>query len=249
MNIHNYAYVTLLSSQDYLLGVLVLNESLKRVNSFFPLVVGITDELYDYNAPILTDAGCYTERIERLTYHQSIIDKWGNTKYKSVLNTASKISLFKLNKWDKLVYIDADCLVLQNIDDLFNWPDGSMLRYSSEQFGFSGLMVFCPCFHNVEYYEIIMKNTGCTDGNLFGDLWFCAKSNPAYQIPHNYLMTYDSLAKDKMLNVYPRDYRDCKVIHFVNQPKPWVDITAFDQSFWYVHYYDELLHTINLNRG
>ena len=43
----NKAYITLLSSEDYLEAVLVLNYSLRLVNSQYPLVVYVTNQVYN----------------------------------------------------------------------------------------------------------------------------------------------------------------------------------------------------------
>jgi hypothetical protein len=43
----NYAYITLLSSYDYLDAVLVLNASLKSQDTKYPLVCAVTEDIYD----------------------------------------------------------------------------------------------------------------------------------------------------------------------------------------------------------
>ena len=40
----NYAFVTVLTTDDYLIGVLSLNESLKRVNSKYPFIVVVNNK-------------------------------------------------------------------------------------------------------------------------------------------------------------------------------------------------------------
>ena len=42
----NMAYVTLLSTNDYLDAVLVLNKSLQRVNSKYPLLVMVVNTIF-----------------------------------------------------------------------------------------------------------------------------------------------------------------------------------------------------------
>ena len=59
----NYAFVTVLTTDDYLIGVLSLNESLKRVNSKYPFIVVVNnnvkqetiekmEKLGEVNAPV-----------------------------------------------------------------------------------------------------------------------------------------------------------------------------------------------------
>jgi hypothetical protein len=45
----NYVYMTLLSSNDYFISVLILNKKLKEVQSKYPLVVCITDNVINEN--------------------------------------------------------------------------------------------------------------------------------------------------------------------------------------------------------
>jgi alpha-N-acetylglucosamine transferase len=55
-----------------------------------------------------------------------------------------------MKQWDKLLYIDADVLVLKNLDHLFQYPNGSMLKYEvyagedENDTGFSGLFIIEP---------------------------------------------------------------------------------------------------------
>jgi len=231
----NYAYVTLMSTQDYLPAVLILAESLKKVHSHFPLLVGIVEELYDNNVELLKSAGCFVEKIKKLSYNQETINKYKDQQSASVLNTASKISLFSLKNWEKLVYIDADTMVLQNVDELFNWPDGSMLQYDGDEGGFTGLMVICPSKHREDFYECLMQNFPCADGDLLGSLWFHVKTNATYQIPAEYLTHYGEHIETEYLE--PAKWRDIKILHFCNSPKPWIEPPEEDYSHWYMTSY------------
>jgi alpha-N-acetylglucosamine transferase len=43
----------------------------------------------------------------------SHVSEWDNAGY-------TKLNIWGLTEWDFLVYVDADCLVLSNMDDLFS---------------------------------------------------------------------------------------------------------------------------------
>lgn len=246
MQTKNYAYITLLSTLDYLPGVLVLGESLKRVNSVYPFAVGVTEDIYEQALPVLQKAGCIVEKIHHLEYSDMMkkhaLKQWGES-CKSVFNTASKISLFELNDYDKLVYIDADTIVLQNVDELFNWPDGSMAKHPVDDYGFTGLMVFTPAHHKVELYKILIRETNCADGDLLGELWFQTKYNPAYHIPSEYMEQYHcGLINESHVNDY-------KIIHFCNNPKPWQKEFNILSADWYTYYYSTLLNYVQNKYG
>ena len=212
------AYCTLLSSEDYLDAVLILNKSLRDVNSQYPLVVMVTNNIAnDQLIFILNANGIIWEVIDYLSYSQNMQIKYKNY---SVLNTASKLQIFSLKHWDKLVYIDADTLVLKNIDNLFCYPDGAMLKYDSENFGFSGLFVVIPKYHQEnELYLHLVYNTDCFDGDLLGKLWFFIRDSKNHQIPEHYMIPYNALMKK-----YTNNY----IIHYNNLIKPWKDIDNND---------------------
>lgn len=235
-----YAYVTLLSTTDYLDAVLVLNKSLQKVNSKYPLLTMVVDTIF---TPELEKCfqkhGIQYHTVPPLQYSQSVQEKYANA---TVLNTASKIQLFSLKNWDKLVYIDADTFVLQNIDNLFEYPDGAMVKYPEDNFGFSGLFVFYPRHHHEdEFYPTVMQHHDCVDGDLLGKFWFFVRESPAHQIPPDYLMYYNPNHLDK----------DTKVIHYCNTLKPWIhtDHDLFNQDNYicwlYKKYLNEVQQTYN----
>lgn len=191
---NKYAYVTLLSSQDYLLALLVLNKSLCSVKSKYPLLVCITENLAtETNLNILQKEHIQYKIISTLTYNANI-DQILSSNLK---NTASKIQIFSLKDYDKLVYLDCDSLILQNIDDLFNYPNGAMLHYSNEKKGMSGLFVINPKLHNEQFYIYLIQNyPNIVDGNLIGDLFFVAIDNQMYQIPEIYFINSSVIKKE-----------------------------------------------------
>lgn len=104
----NYAYMTLASSSaDYIKGVLCLQESLKRVGAKYPLIVLVTEDLAGSN-----DLQ-YVDNYKIIPYFT----------FKNITNryegTINKLQIFKENQYDKICFIDADVLVLKNIDYLF----------------------------------------------------------------------------------------------------------------------------------
>ena len=212
------AYVTLLSSADYVDAVAVLALSLQKVKSKHPLLVAITEDTVTVEIiSFLKHFNCEIEIIKSLEYSPWVQENW---KGHPVLKTASKIQIFNFVNWDKLIYIDADSVVLHNIDDLFNFYDGSMSYDEPEGMGFSGLFVFEPRNHNeFKYYPTLLVNHDVFDGNLIGELWFHVKTSPAHQIPYNYFWQYHPT-----FEVNP----EIKAVHFCNLPKPWIEPTYKD---------------------
>ena len=235
MNTPKYgnAYVTLLSTLDYLDAVLVLHESLKEVKSRYPLVCGLTEDIFLKEVvESLTKRGIIVEKIPKLQYSEKTREKEKDKKEEektSVLNTASKISLFELIDYDKLCYIDADTMVVENIDSLFNWPDGSMIEPSpgeeENQYGFTGLFIFQPRYHRADFYKKLVTECEGADGDILGSLWFYTRTSYSHRIPYPYCMHYSMIKclSDNRGRCLP------KVIHFCNKEKPWM--SEFQEYF------------------
>lgn len=233
MDGNNKAFVTLLSTENYLPAVVVLARSLKKVKSKYPLLVAITEEL---NRPEIVDGilrreGCMVETIPHLEYTKNVIDKYGTH---TVLQTAPKIAVFNLCNWDKLVYIDADVLVMQNIDELMDRMDGSMVKYNGDDMGFSGLFVFAPRNHSYERYLALQTNFDGVDGDLLGYLWFYMRTNNDYVIHQDYLVSY-------------WEHSACwkaKTIHYNNEHKPWLHPKFFNKQEFSIMKYNEYLEQV-----
>ena len=217
---NHYAYVTLLSSEDYLPAVLILNQSLKNVNSQFPLLVAVTENIFENVKPYLIQENILYKVIPFLHYSQGTQEKWLNQypEAKYTLNIASKFVIFKFYEYDKLVFIDSDVLVYQNIDNLFLYPDGAI--YDDNGRPFIGLFVFTPVNHNVEYYIALSRMFNVIESNVLEPLFFPFKSNPDYRIPFEY---YVNITLD---NLDTLNLSDIKVCHFCYKYKPWKYLSA-----------------------
>jgi len=119
-----------------------------------------------------------------IKYSKEVQEQYKNH---TVLNTASKLNLFDLEEFDKVVYIDADSFFLKTIDEIFNYPDGAMYDEGFDK-GFSGLFVVCPYLHPVSYYFLLIEKLPILDGDLLGDLFFPFKFDSNYRIPTSYFL-------------------------------------------------------------
>lgn len=175
------AYVSLLSSDEYLNCILVLHQSLKKVNSQHELILVINDELNLDTLYELKIRNIKTIQFDKIQYPKSTIKKmeengWMNS---NLYNTADKLRIFSLTDYEKLVYLDADLLILKNIDYLFNSPNGcavidagAVYDCDSSLFGLkesrdyyhnfnSGLLVIEPKENSFnELYKIMLDNQG-----------------------------------------------------------------------------------------
>ncbi|KAG6421861.1 hypothetical protein SASPL_118420 [Salvia splendens] len=103
-----HAYVTFLAGAgDYVKGVVGLAKGLRKVGTAFPLVVAILADVPVEHRRILVEQGCVLREIEAAF---PCADADQNHAY--------------FVEYERMIYMDADVQVFDNIDDLFELPSG-----------------------------------------------------------------------------------------------------------------------------
>ncbi|KAL0579118.1 hypothetical protein V5O48_002901 [Marasmius crinis-equi] len=114
------AYVTLLTKQSYLAGVLVLNYTLKAVNSKYPLVVMVTPPVPEGVRDILRRQGLKLYDIESL---MPVEGRHSLSESDARFHdTWTKLRVFEIDDFERVVLLDADMIVMKNMDDLMDLP-------------------------------------------------------------------------------------------------------------------------------
>jgi len=127
------AYVTVLTGDAYLPGAIALARSLRAVGATRPLLVLATAAV---RAEALEALGCRVRRIElpplsesfqrrhatQAIHAASPFTRGTKPAFHDTLHNFAKLRLWELDEYRKVVYLDADTLVVQNIDDLFEYP-------------------------------------------------------------------------------------------------------------------------------
>ncbi|TYZ64870.1 hypothetical protein PybrP1_010591 [[Pythium] brassicae (nom. inval.)] len=116
------SFVTLVTSDAYTIGVEALAYSLLRVHAAFPLLVLHTPQVSATAAARL--ARFFAALAPRLRVSLACVDDipaphaasahvagWVNSGY-------TKLRVFALAQFDQVVYIDADAVVLENVDEV-----------------------------------------------------------------------------------------------------------------------------------
>lgn len=131
------AYVTLVTNPDYVTGAVALLRSLRLTGTPADLVVLYTpglaeeelDALRQFNPRLgacarLATSADFNTRHERGRLHQAApFAKGGKPVFHTPLDNFVKLRLWQLEDYDRVVFIDADALVLQNCDKLFGYPE------------------------------------------------------------------------------------------------------------------------------
>ncbi|XWS58071.1 hypothetical protein CRYUN_Cryun08bG0003700 [Craigia yunnanensis] len=115
------AYVTFLAGNgDYVMGVVGLAKGLRKVKSKYPLVVAILPDVPEDHRKILVDQGCIVKEIEPV-YPPENQTQFAMAYY--VINY-SKLRIWEFVEYSKMIYLDGDIQVFDNIDHLFDMEDG-----------------------------------------------------------------------------------------------------------------------------
>ncbi|MCT7374859.1 glycosyltransferase [Chelativorans salis] len=134
-----HAYVTLVTNADYAMGAEALVRSLKLSGTKADIVVlhtgGVTTETLRplaglgarlVEAELLPTSAAFNERHQRAKLHADAPFTKGNKPaFHTPLDNFAKLRLWLLTDYERVIFIDADALVLRNIDRLFSYPEFS----------------------------------------------------------------------------------------------------------------------------
>ena len=195
------SYITLISSDEYLIGLLSLLKQLKHYESKYPMCILYTDNLKEETKSKIKETNCKVIEIPNL----GLVETKHNWH-----NTFSKLEIFNQTQFGKLVYLDVDILLRSNVDELFDHEHLSMCWFGSEHKNLklynSGVMVLKP---NKSDYDSLFK-------------FFKVRKFKTDQHIISYILNDDINELD---NIYNMDSRDTtnnpKIVHFVKDTKPW----------------------------
>jgi alpha-N-acetylglucosamine transferase len=139
MTLHRYAYVTLVTNADYAMGATALVRSLRLTRTAADLLVLHTAGTDETVLTPLAELGCrlievehlplsdaFNERHARGNLHSTApFTKGRKPNFHSPLDNFCKLRLWQLIEYERIVFIDADAIVLKNVDKLFGYPEFS----------------------------------------------------------------------------------------------------------------------------
>lgn len=234
----NYVFVSIITTNDYLPGLLVLYKSLIATNTAYPFLVLLTP---DISAKTISELE--KQHIPYKIISEEIENPTDVNRNHRWFPTYSKLHIFNQTQYDKVVYLDIDMLILRNIDELFEHEHmsatnaGGMLpRKSSWIHINSGLFVLEPS-HKL-FKDMVSKvgriekieSGGTLDKPKYGsDQDFLNAYYPdwpnknelhldhKYNIFHYYFDEYNKLFGYTIKN----GIKPVSVIHYASHLKPW----------------------------
>lgn len=232
------AYVTLLYGDEFVLGVRVLGKSIRDTGSKKDMVVLVSDGVSDYAKDLLEADGWIVEKISLLENPNKIRPTrfWG---------VYTKLKIFNMTNYRKVVYLDADTIVIKSIDDLFKCGKFCANLKHSERLN-SGVLVVEP---SEALFKDMMRQISSLPSYTGGDQGFLnsyyvgfanahifepnlspeeMKSRPVPEM-HRLSTLYNADVGLYMLaNKWMVDEKELRVIHYTLGPlKPWDWWTAW----------------------
>lgn len=239
------AYVTVLSGDSYLEGLLALNESLRWCKSAHPLYVVVGSEVTEAARHVIDRAGIAPIPAPALQIPDDI--RRANLKsdhHKHWSGVFEKLVVFSLSEFEKLVFVDSDMVVIRNIDDLFDRPHMSGVladivpgRSASVDLN-AGLMVIEPepgltsrLLDSLPAVFEREKQWRSEEGrplsmgvqSVINAFWSSWIDQPELHLAGEYNVLVDHLDYYvRALGYRWRGPQGIRVLHFIGQTKPWM---------------------------
>ncbi|XP_025891137.1 glycogenin-2 [Nothoprocta perdicaria] len=222
MSVTDQAFVTLATDDVYCQGALVLGQSLRNHRTSRKLVVLITPEVSSGMRSVLRSV--FHEVIEVGALDSADSVRLALVQRPELGVTFTKLHCWTLTQYSKCVFMDADTLVLCNVDELFDREEFSAAPDSGWPDCFnSGVFVFRPSLKTYNLLLQFAEEHGSFDGgdqgllNSFFSNWATTdidKHLPfIYNLSSNAVYTY--------VPAFNHFGRDAKVVHFLGSIKPW----------------------------
>ena len=231
------AYVSILTTDSYVFGALVLWKSLMETKPKHPFHLLITPNLSRETMQLLETSAIPLIKINPIK--NPILDDPKDRRYYNY----SKLNMWNMTQFDKIVYLDADMVVLHNLDELFDKPNMSSTnsggwlpdKKSWKQLN-SGLLVLEPSNTIFEHMKtqvgVIEKEKGKGDQAFIHQYYADWPQKKELHLPHIYNVFDCHLRGYKKHHGYyvdekvqttntNYDEKRVKIIHYIGQKKPW----------------------------
>ncbi|KAJ1346993.1 Glycogenin-1, variant 2 [Parelaphostrongylus tenuis] len=225
------AWVTLATNDGYAQGALVLAHSLKASGTIKKLHCMVTNYVSDR---LRAELEAQFDEVS----HVDVMDS-NDHENLALINrpdlgvTFTKLNCWRLVQYNKAVFLDADTMVLQNSDELFERPEFS----AAPDIGWpdcfnSGVFVYVPSLETYRRLLDFALSHGSFDGGdqgLLNEFFAGWRDLPAiHRLPFIYNMTagvFYSYAA-----AYKKYGASTKIVHFIGADKPWHGSSSAAQS-------------------
>lgn len=255
--INNFIYVTYLSNDRDYKGALLLNYNLKKYSHKYNLACIVLEGVSENIKTILKKSNIilYEFNLKNILLEFNVSEEFSN--YLVDKHYYGKFIIFKLTEYDKIIYLDTDLLIKENIDNLFTYDTIDNKIYMTYDVGQtnieingetykdlifrkneynSGVIVFKPsiniynkCYKNLNIFEN-NKNELFTDQTILNLLNTNNEINVKYlHFKYNYIAVLSNI---KIIEDLPT------IVHFILRPKPW-EIIDMNENILELYLYSD----------
>lgn len=227
------AVITYLGSDEFLPGLFVLDYSLKMHDVGVPLVVIVSEIVSETVISILKEKHIEFRLVSEIINPHRLENDWRNFKL-----TYTKLNIFALTEFEKIVYMDSDMLVCESIGTLFEKPHmsaviaGSFVKENRAWVELnSGLLVIEP---SKVIFNEILNSVNCLASKDGSDQGFLHSFFPDWRYKPHLHLDHKFNLPCSYLDVYCQDpeslfnycggklvTRNVSILHFWSIPKPW----------------------------
>lgn len=254
-------YVSVLCNDNFLPGAMAMHQSLRNVRSTHDYLLLITPEVSLNVRYYLEACGIGIQLVEPL------INPYAGQVTEELARTFTKLRVFGLTEYQKVVCLDLDMLVCANLDHVFDKPGwsavnaGGMLPEHADWLGLnSGFLVVEP---DAAVFADMLRRKDVLPSYDRGDQGFLHSYFPEWSnLPHlqldhahnlyvGHLHRYNELFGYHLPTAHtPANARTIRVLHFWGPQKPWnfgkVDHyqSLYNEAFqlWWESYEQALAH-------
>ncbi|XP_055350490.1 glycogenin-1-like, partial [Paramacrobiotus metropolitanus] len=220
------AFVTLATNDSYGLGALVLGHSLRRTGTTRKLAILITPDVSNHMRSML-------QKVYDVIQEVNVLDSKDAANLALLARPELGITLTKLHAWNltqfqEAVFLDADCLVVQNVDDLFDHEELSAVTDVGWPDCFNtGVFVFRPNTNTYTQLNQFALEKGSFDG---GDQGLLNQFFPDWK-RLSYVYNVAATAIDSHSPAFRQYGANVKIVHFLGSTKPWHSTSAASVYF------------------
>jgi len=216
------AFVSLLVEDTFFPGIQVLFKSIRKFSTF-PFVVMMGSRVSE---SVRMRVAMFANQI--ILVDDIICPYQSDAKASWQAAEFTKLNVWNLVQFDKVIYIDADAMLVDTVDELFDIPFDFAAApdiFPPDKFN-AGVLVLKPSEHTFRNMMQSLGELPSYDGgdtgflNAFFQDWYRAPSECRLSFGYNAQRLLYSLTHDKRPG-YWESIKPLKIIHYSSTPKPW----------------------------
>eukprot|EP01039_Chlorochromonas_danica_P006912 gene6912-7639_t len=243
--VEEVCFASLITTDSYFPGIQVVVKSIRQFHPTVPIEILIEDSVSVATQKRIKALGVLAILVPAIdapfswdNSESSVTPCWAKSQY-------TKLHIWQLTKYRRVVYIDADCLVCQPLDELLALqtdfaacPD----IFPPDRFN-AGVLVIQPSEETFQRLLRLSSSTHSYDGGDTGFLnavfndWFVSDRSHRLPVAYNAQRTMYWFTRKRP--GYWQAIEPIRILHYSSSPKPWEGrpssvMDTLDQQWWAV---------------